>query len=75
MYAYTWLPIVKECEGCNHTTSTVVGRFCNAYRTPYRKWSMGRCPLATHVGPKRVDDSEKMLNPIKASKRKSKQRG
>lgn len=59
-------PVIQQCEGCGHRE----GNFCKVYRFPSTRWSAGPCPMATHVK-KAEEQKEKFLNPLKASKRKS----
>ena len=41
------------------------GEFCSVYLFPSRKWTRG-CPMADRVA---LEATEKMINPLKASKR------
>jgi hypothetical protein len=60
-------PVVDECEGCSRIESD---GFCTVYAWPEVHWVNGkRCPMATHIE-KAVVEKTKMLDPIKASKRK-----
>jgi len=63
-------PIVDTCEGCDKIQDYPSGRFCTAYADPASKWRGGNCNMASHIK-KEAAVAQKMLNPIKASKRKS----
>lgn len=60
---------VAQCEGCDRQKTFPTGKFCNVFAHPASKWMFGgTCNLATHI--KREEKKEeKMLNPLKASKR------
>lgn len=65
----TCQPIVEECDGCEKTKEFAAGKFCTAYPEPALKWKTGKCNFATHV--KREAKKEKVINALKASKRKA----
>ncbi len=62
-------PVVEQCEGCSRTEEWPDGRYCQSYPAPAKHWSIGLCSMATHI---KVEEekTQKMLNPLKASKRK-----
>lgn len=64
-------PIVDNCNGCNRVIEYPTGLYCSAYSEPALKWVQGVCTLATHVKKNNGTVEEKKLNPLKASKRKS----
>ena len=61
--------IVEQCEGCGRTEEWPTGKYCASYPAPEKHWKVGLCNMATHV---KVEEEkqQKMLNPLKASKRK-----
>jgi hypothetical protein len=61
------LTIVESCKGCDRVRSFASGEYCLSYANPTIKWEFGKCNFATHI---KVEKGEqKMLNPLKASKR------
>jgi hypothetical protein len=68
----TCKPIVEQCEGCEKAKDFTAGKFCTAYPEPALKWKTGKCNFATHI--KREAKKEKVINALKASKRKAKGR-
>ncbi|UCD71373.1 MAG: PxxKW family cysteine-rich protein [Syntrophobacterales bacterium] len=64
-------PIVDNCNGCDRVTKYPTGLYCKAYSEPALKWIKGHCTLATNVKRNNGTTEEKKLNPLKASKRKS----
>ena len=65
-------PIIDKCLGCD---SVVVGpepgpATCRRFLVPTAKWRIGNCPMASNI--KKVAIEDKRVNPLKASKRKSK---
>ena len=65
----------KEGEGCKKIVSAgeigmgETGHYCQVYAFPDSKWCSGKvCPLATNIQ-KEVKKEEKMVNPLKQSKR------
>jgi hypothetical protein len=62
--------IIDKCEGCNRIEEFPTGRFCSAYAEPSKKWKNGICNFATHIK-KESTSSKKVLNALKASKRKA----
>jgi len=60
--------ISTECEGCGHIRGYEGASYCESYRLPAAKWSLGMCNFATH---KRIEKTAeaRSLNPLKASKR------
>ncbi len=65
----TCQPIVEQCEGCEKIKEYAGGKYCSAYPNPALKWKNGTCNFATHV--KREVKKEKVINALKASKRKA----
>lgn len=61
--------IVDKCEGCSRTEPWPTGSYCTSYPAPEKHWKVGLCNMATHI---KVEEEkqQKMLNPLKASKRK-----
>jgi hypothetical protein len=62
--------IVEQCDGCNRGSEYSSGWYCTACPDPSLKWKNGSCNLATHVKSASASSKAK-LNPLKASKRKS----
>jgi hypothetical protein len=61
-------PVASQCVGCGHIRLSDGVAYCNSYANPAAKWSAGMCNFATHAKiEKKVDN--KMINPLKASKR------
>jgi len=42
------------------------GDLCSVYRYPFRRWAVHACPMAAR---EIIEEVEKMVNPLKASKR------
>jgi len=71
-------PIHEKCEGCEHVKPEGGQKFCEVYSKPEIWWAERKlvaghkgywCPKATHLE-KAAPEIHKMLNPIKASKRR-----
>jgi len=62
--------VVEKCEGCDRVKEYPTGKFCSSYPHPEIKWRSGKCNFATHVKDASQKDT-KVLNSIKASKRKA----
>jgi len=62
--------IVDDCEGCERIVEGTIGRVCNAYPAPVKKWTGGLCNFATHVKVE-IKTEETRVNPLKASKKAS----
>ncbi len=62
--------IVEACKGCGRSQQLESGWYCTACPEPEMKWKHGHCNLATHVTISTNGQSKK-LNPLKASKRRS----
>ena len=61
-------PVASQCVGCGHIRLSGDVAYCNSYANPAGKWAAGMCNFATHAKiEKKVDN--KMVNPLKASKR------
>ena len=68
-------PIVDSCNGCSRVVEYPSGLYCTAYSEPALKWVNGSsCSLASHVKRDNGTAEAKKLNPLKASKRKSRGR-
>ena len=63
--------VVEACEGCDRVRVYTAGSYCISVTEPFLKWKRGICNLATHAKKVNVVESGKMLNPLKASKRKA----
>jgi hypothetical protein len=59
--------IIEKCKGCNKVTED---GFCSVYINPEGRWSLGGCGISTHISKVQTFVAAKMLNPIKASKKK-----
>lgn len=61
--------IDEKCDGCSRTEEWPTGKYCASYPSPEKHWRVGLCNMATHI---KVEEEkqQKMLNPLKASKRK-----
>jgi len=70
----TCLEIVEKCQGCGHITEIDGKSLCQRYPEPSIKWLFGICNMATHVQIEKPKVEEKMINPLKASKRMSRSR-
>jgi len=64
-------PVVDQCNGCDRVAEYPAGLYCKAYSEPALKWVTGTCTLATHVKRTNGNGETKKLNPLKASKRNS----
>jgi hypothetical protein len=62
--------IVENCEGCERIVSGTIGKVCNAYPAPEKKWVGGICNFATHVKVE-IKSEDAKVNPLKASKKAS----
>jgi len=71
-------PIHEKCEGCEHVRPEGDQSFCNVYPNPSYWWAERKlveghkgfwCPMATNLE-EAAPKVHKMLNPIKASKRR-----
>jgi hypothetical protein len=67
-------PIIDNCSGCGRVAEYPAGLYCKAYSEPALKWAPGPCGLATHVKRSNGTVETKKLNPLKASKRKSRRK-
>ncbi len=70
----TCYPVVNDCNGCDRVAEYPTGLYCRAYSEPALKWASGTCTLATHVKRDNGTVEAKKLNPLKASKRNSRNR-
>jgi len=62
-------PVVEQCEGCERIREYAGGKYCSAYPNPGMKWKNATCNFATHV--KKDSKQERVVNALKASKRKA----
>ncbi|MBW2645485.1 MAG: PxxKW family cysteine-rich protein [Deltaproteobacteria bacterium] len=62
--------IVEECNGCGRAVEFATGWFCSTCPDPATKWKNGKCNFATHVKKESQQGTIK-INPLKASKRKT----
>ena len=62
--------VVEACKGCNRASEIESGWYCTACPEPSLKWKNGNCNLATHVTTE-SNKAKTKINPLKASKRKS----
>ena len=62
---------VEACNGCARAVEFASGWFCSIYPDPAVKWENGKCNFATHIS-NEVQKSTNKVNPLKASKRKTK---
>ncbi|MFU8857598.1 MAG: PxxKW family cysteine-rich protein [Deferrisomatales bacterium] len=60
--------VAEKCEGCGRVEQWPTGQYCSSYPAPQRQWNLGLCNMATHIKIEE-DKVQKMLNPLKASKR------
>jgi len=65
----TCYPIVEQCNGCGKIQELPTGNYCISYPQPELKWKAGKCNFATHIV--REAKQEKVVNALKASKRKA----
>ena len=61
--------IVEACGGCDRGKEFPTGWYCAACPDPQTKWRNGNCNMATHVTAEVKVESDKKINPLKASKR------
>ena len=65
----TCVQIIAQCEGCEKIKEFPSGKYCLAYPQPDLKWKNGNCNFASHI--KREVKQDKIVNALKASKRKA----
>ena len=63
--------IVEQCQGCQRTVAHNSGWYCAACPEPELKWKQGRCNFATHTMAASEGAAKSKINPIKASKRRT----
>ena len=68
MKTFEQFEIIEKCNGCSKAVEVANKTVCTVYAFPESKWSGGNCPMATHLE-KKETKKEKMINPLKASKR------
>ena len=61
--------VLPECSGCKH----IVFDVCDVWVSPYARWQLGQCPNDTKYV-RIIDQHDKKLNPIKASKKKARKK-
>lgn len=67
--------IIDKCEGCGRIQEFETGKFCSSYAEPSSKWKNGKnCNFATHIV-KESTAPKKVVNALKASKRKAAGKG
>jgi hypothetical protein len=66
--------IDERCVGCNRVQEFDTGKFCSSYAEPVIKWKNGPCNFATHIV-KESTAPKKVVNALKASKRKTAGKG
>jgi len=62
--------VVEQCAGCDRVEEYPTGSFCSACADPGLKWKNGHCNFSTHIK-KESTAPQKVLNALKASKRKA----
>lgn len=75
----TWDPdgcqqIIDKCEDCELIDNIEDKKYCSVFVYPEGQWMYSDCHKATHLQEEYVDPRKarnKMLNPIKLSKRKN----
>ncbi len=67
-------PVVEKCEGCSNIAEVEGANYCNVYAKPDAMWTTDDCLGATHVDRKIVSVTDKKVNPLKASKKASRNR-
>lgn len=60
--------VVEKCEGCARLETWPTGKYCVTFADPAKQWALGLCNMATHIKLE-AEETQKMLNPLKASKR------
>lgn len=60
--------VSEKCEGCSRAETWPTGSYCSVYAEPAKQWMLGLCNMATHIKIE-SQETQKMLNPLKASKR------
>ena len=63
--------IVDLCLDCSKILDVSTGKYCKVYPNPASKWTLGKCPTASHIKREILENTQK-INPLKASKRASK---
>ena len=63
--------IVEQCQGCQRTAEQSSGWYCTACPEPALKWKQGHCNFATHAKASTETATKAKINPIKASKRRT----
>ncbi len=60
--------IIEKCDGCSRVEEWPTGKYCTTYGMPVEQWKIGLCNMATHIKLE-TEETQKMINPLKASKR------
>jgi hypothetical protein len=63
--------VVDSCGECNKVLEIAMGKYCRIYPNPASKWSVGKCPTASHIK-REIAEATQKINPLKASKRANK---
>jgi len=64
-------PIMEKCQGCAHVLNYEGASYCSSYPDPSAKWAVGTCNFATHLVKEVPSAAPKVVDPLKASKRKA----
>ena len=70
----TCYPIVDSCNGCDRVVEYPTGLYCKAYSEPALNWASVSCTIANNVKKNNGTRETKKINPLKASKRNSRNR-
>lgn len=65
--------VIEKCEGCDHIQEIESEEYCSIFACPRGQWNYGKCQWNTHLVEKTIDPRKarnRMLNPLKSSKRK-----
>lgn len=60
--------VVEKCGECSRKEAFPTGEYCTVYAQPEKQWALGLCNMATHIKLE-AEETQKMMNPLKASKR------
>jgi hypothetical protein len=60
--------VAEKCGECSRQEDVEAGKFCTVYAKPEDQWALGVCNMATHIKLE-SEETQKMLNPLKAAKR------
>jgi hypothetical protein len=59
--------IIEACFGCSRIVQNEQDQVCKVYIVPKAMWKNRNCIMATHIKKEAIE--EKMMDPLKASKR------